>query len=186
MRGSLGTGPIRQKMGKKHEKYLAKLFGGRQTKGSGNQWKDPADGRHNHHDPYAFAWDGKSTLANSISISRTMWGKIVEQAGGERPMLAIRFYDTEDLDVGYDLALIQAEDLAEMREEILRLLNAGAEYLETIGRLGGQLADLRADLAAEQESHRETEQAYNESRAKCQGLQAALDETVGVEIKAVP
>jgi hypothetical protein len=111
----------RKKMGDVHEKYLAKLFGGRQTRGSGNQWKDPADGRNDHHEPYAFAWDGKSTLSASISITRLMWAKIVEQAGGERPMLAIRFYDNQLLDVGHDLVLVRADDLAEMREELLEL-----------------------------------------------------------------
>jgi hypothetical protein len=109
----------RKKMGDAHERFLAKLFGGRQTRGSGNQWKDPADGRNDHHESYAFAWDGKSTLSSSISISRMMWAKIVEQAHGERPMLAVRFYDNSALDVGYDLAIVRADDLAEMRAELL-------------------------------------------------------------------
>lgn len=116
---TVSLGINRKKMGDAHEKFLAKLFGGRQTRGSGNQWKDPADGRNDHEEPYAFAWDGKSTLASSISISRMMWAKIIDQAHGERPMLAVRFYDNSALDVGFDLAVVRADDLAEMREEIL-------------------------------------------------------------------
>jgi hypothetical protein len=112
-------GPNRKKMGDAHEKFLARLFGGRQTRGSGNQWKDPADGRNDHHESFAYAWDGKSTLSHSISISRMMWAKIVDQAQGERPMLAVRFYDNTALDVGFDLAIVRADDLAEMREELL-------------------------------------------------------------------
>lgn len=111
----------RKKMGDSHENFLAKLFGGRKSRGSGNQWREPADGRHKHHDPYAFAWDGKSTQGASMSITRAMIDKIIEQAGGERPMIGIRFYDNYALDVAYDWVAVRAEDLSEMREELLEL-----------------------------------------------------------------
>lgn len=119
MSPSLGIN--RKKMSDVHEKFLAKLFGGRMSRGSGNQWREPADGRHNHHDAYAFAWDGKSTQGTSISITRAMVDKIVEQAGGERPMIGLRWYDNHALDVAYDWVAVRAEDLSEMREELLRL-----------------------------------------------------------------
>jgi hypothetical protein len=111
----------RKKMGDAHEGFLAKLFGGRQSRGSGNQWREPADGRHNHHDDYAFAWDGKSTQGASIAITRAMVDKIIEQAGGERPMIGLRWYDNYALDVAYDWVAVRAVDLSEMREELLRL-----------------------------------------------------------------
>lgn len=108
---------LNKKMGDKHEDFLADLFGGRQTRGSGNQWHNPMDGRTSRMTSrFAFAWDGKSTLAKSVSVSLEMWAKAVEQAGGERPMLGLRFYDTEGLDVGLDLALVNAHDLAELIE----------------------------------------------------------------------
>jgi hypothetical protein len=118
---SMSLGIDRKKMGHAHEVYLAKLFGGRMSRGSGNQWREPADGRHNHHDPYALAWDGKSTEGRSISITRAMVEKIIEQAGGERPMLGLRFYANHALDVAHDWVAIRAVDLAEMREELLEL-----------------------------------------------------------------
>lgn len=108
---------LRSKMGRRHEERLAELFGTSRAPGSGNQWRNQMDGRNNRLSKlFAFAWDGKSTLAKSISIPRTMWEKAREQAGGERPMLALRFYDNEKLDVGEDLAVIGLDDFVEMWE----------------------------------------------------------------------
>lgn len=102
-------------MGDEHEDYLAALFGGTKSKGSGNQWKDPMDGRTSRkHLKFAFAWDGKSTLAKSMSIPRTMLAKAVEQALGERPMIGVRFYRDEKLRVDEDWVLVKAEDFAEV------------------------------------------------------------------------
>ena len=43
------------------DRWLVTIFGGRQTRGSGNQWKDPLDGKQAHDSgEYVFAWDGKS------------------------------------------------------------------------------------------------------------------------------
>lgn len=108
---------LNKRMGDKHEAFLTSILGGRRTRGSGNQWHNPMDGRTSHMTRrYAFAWDGKSTLKRSISVSREMWQKAVEQTGGERPMIALRFYDTESLDVGVDLAVVNLHDLAELIE----------------------------------------------------------------------
>lgn len=126
------TRTLNQVMGDLHEQHLAETLGMRQTAGSGNQWRDPIDARHNRLDSeYAFAVDGKSTLAKSISITRAMWEKAVEQAGGERPMLGLRFYDDGARKVHADLAacdlldfaeLLEAARLWEKAEEILRRL----------------------------------------------------------------
>jgi hypothetical protein len=63
---------------------------------------------------FAFAWDGKSTLGKSVGVSRVMWEKAKEQAGGERPALPLRFYDNERLDVGEDLIVLGLDDFAEL------------------------------------------------------------------------
>lgn len=112
----------RHRMADEHETFLAARFGGRKSRGSGSQWRDQMDGRNDTvREDLAFAWDGKSTLAKSITITRDMWAKAHEQADGDIPMLGLRFYDTEVLDVGLDLVTVEADVLAELREEVLRL-----------------------------------------------------------------
>lgn len=108
-------------MGAAHEKAIAEKLGMRQSRGSGNQWRDPIDARHNHLDTeWAFAVDGKSTLAKSISVTLPMWEKAAEQAGAERPMLALRFYNDASLSrVGHDLAVCELDDFAAMRQAAL-------------------------------------------------------------------
>lgn len=114
---------LNKDMGDAHELFLASLFKGRQSRGSGNQWRDPIDGRNNRMtEQFAFAWDGKSTLAKSISVSRAMWEKAKEQAGGERPMLGLRFYETARPSLanqgGLDLVVVSPFDLSEMRDSV--------------------------------------------------------------------
>lgn len=105
----------RHKMARVHEDHLADLLGGRRTRGSGSQWHDVADGRnHGLIDPFPLAWDGKSTLNGSLSLTRTMWRKISEEAQGEIPMIAVRFYRNERLDVETDLVVLPADDFAEI------------------------------------------------------------------------
>ena len=111
----------RKEMGDRHEAWLAKMLGGRQTRGSGNQWRDPMDGRNNRYtQPFAWAWDGKSTMGKSISISREVLDKAVEQADGERPMIAIRFYEDERLRHYEDWILVREGDFFEMNAEANR------------------------------------------------------------------
>jgi hypothetical protein len=108
---------MRKEMGDRHEEYLIEVLGGKQSKGSGNQWHSPMDGRHNRYtERYAFAWDGKSTTTGTVSVTESMWEKAQEQAGGERPMLALRWYPTERPTVqnvgGLDLACLDLLDLS--------------------------------------------------------------------------
>lgn len=104
-------------MGDEHEAWLAELFGGRRTRGSGNQWRDQMDGRLSRYEhTFAWAWDGKSTLGLSMAVSRFMLKKAVEQAGGERPMIAIRFYDDETLRTHDDWIMVRADDFIELQE----------------------------------------------------------------------
>ena len=100
-----------------HEEHLVEVFGGRKTPGSGNQPANPMDGRHNRYEQaVAFAWDGKSTRAKSLGITRDMLAKAREQSHGERPMIAVRFYDDDRLRNFDDWDLIQEDDLLELWE----------------------------------------------------------------------
>lgn len=108
---------LRHRMAEDHERYLADVLRGRKTRGSGNQFANPCDGRQNRYETgMAFAWDGKSTLGKSISVSRAMWDKLEEQAHGERPLLPLRFYNTERLSVGLDLVVLDLDDFIELVE----------------------------------------------------------------------
>lgn len=107
---------LNNRMGDVHEGWLLSVLGGRRTPGSGNQWRNPMDGRHSRYtSQFAFAWDGKSTRAKSISISLAILDKAVEQASPERPMIAIRFYHDDRLKKHEDWFLIRADDFIEMR-----------------------------------------------------------------------
>jgi len=107
---------LNKRMGDKHEEDVAALLDGRVSRGSGNQWHNPMDGRTSE-----YAWDCKSTLKQSMSISREMWEKARQQAGAHTPLLPVRFYDNEALDVGLDLALINIHDLAALIERAARV-----------------------------------------------------------------
>ncbi len=100
-----------------HEIHLVQVLGGRRTRGSGNQPANPMDGRLNRYtDDLAFAWDGKSTLGKSLSIDLKMVEKAREQALGERPAIALRWYATERLEVAEDWMAVTLDDFAELLE----------------------------------------------------------------------
>lgn len=104
-----------RKMSDKHEDDLIEQLGGSKAKGSGNQWANPMDGRHNHlTTEYAFAWDAKSTLGKSIGMTREQWDKAVEQAGAERPCMPLRWYEDERLHIGLDLVVLSLNDFTEL------------------------------------------------------------------------
>ncbi len=104
-----------------HEKFLATLIDGVRMPGSGNQWARQTDARNKRYDtPWAFAVDGKSTFGKSVGVSLEMWSKVVEQANGERPMLALRWYSDYRLTVGEDLVVLAADDFAEILEDARR------------------------------------------------------------------
>jgi hypothetical protein len=132
-----------RKLSDKHEEFLVALFGGRRTKGSGNQWHNPMDGRTSSRTKrYAFAWDGKATLSKSVGVSLEMWRKAVEQAGDERTMLPLRFYRNESLEVGLDLVVMSAYDAAEVIDDANCLAEGEAENRA----LKKRLADVRTVL----------------------------------------
>jgi hypothetical protein len=113
----LAKRPTTRQMSDKHEDYLADALDGRKTVGSGNQFNDPMDGRNKRYDqPFALAWDGKSTLAASITMTKKTWAKAVEQSKGEIPMLALRWYGDYRLEPDLDLAVLDMRDFTEILE----------------------------------------------------------------------
>jgi hypothetical protein len=116
--------PPNQRAGELHEVFLADLFGGAKTRGSGSQWFDQGDVRNNHDIPFAFCADGKSTRGKQVAVTLEMIAKIREQAQGERPALGLRWYANDNLDkVTEDLVAIGAEDFRE-------LLDAARQWAE--------------------------------------------------------
>lgn len=112
---------LNRKMSDAHEKWLVSILGGRITPGSGSSWSNQMDGRHNHYTDegeFSFAWDGKSTLGKSVTITRDMIEKAIEQAASEEPMLAFRFYANEELDVDHDWIAVKADVFADMLERV--------------------------------------------------------------------
>ena len=104
-----------------HEEYVAAMLGGRMSKGSGNQWHNPMDGRHSTRSQYySFAWDGKSTLSKSVSVSLAMWDKAKEQARPAKPLLPLRFYATTNGEVALDLVVLSLSDFALVLEDANR------------------------------------------------------------------
>ena len=115
---------LAKKMGDTHEAHLCEVFGYRQTRGSGNQWRDQMDARsHRMSEAVAFAIDGKSTRARSVTIKRDDLDKAVEQAGAERPMMAYRFYDDDRLRGYEDWCLLREDDLLELTEPLVVTLD---------------------------------------------------------------
>ncbi len=148
--------PTTRAMSDRHEEFIAAMMGGRVTRGSGCTFRDQLDGKQGHDRSVRFAWDGKSTLGKSLSITREIWAKVVRQAHDARPMMALRWYRNERLDPELDLAVVSLADLSELAEqsrcmdvarELVALINAGkVSYPDRYGDSGGD--DLVADLLA--------------------------------------
>lgn len=136
----------RMRMADKHEAFIADLLAGRRSKASGSTWNDKGDGRGDHtEEPFAFAWDCKATLAKSHTVTREMLAKLREEAGGERPLLPLRWYDDESLRSYEDWALLRADDLAELRDAATQAVLAAEHARE----LEQQVAVLEAELTGQ-------------------------------------
>jgi hypothetical protein len=104
-------------MADRHEADIAEWIGGRQQKGSGNQWHGQMDVVNDERLPYALAADGKSTLGKGISVTLEMWRKAVEQTFSKIPTLWLRFYKDETLRaVERDLVVLDRRDFVEILE----------------------------------------------------------------------
>lgn len=110
---------IRKRTSDAQEEYLAKRFGARRTRGSGNRFNNPMDVREDHlREEFAFAMEGKATLGAGITVTTSMWRKAVTQSHGERPMVVLTFFDSERLDPerAIHLGVIDLDDFDELRE----------------------------------------------------------------------
>ena len=142
---------LRRRMSDTHEEHMVEVYGGRMTPGSGNQWNRPTDGRTSHYDDeMAFARDGKSTRARSISIKREDLDKLVVQCQPERPMLPIRFYDDDRLRGFEDWVLFREEDTLEFmqRARLLSAYEKAVEAMLTEAKPGSSTFTVLSDLLA--------------------------------------
>lgn len=115
-----------QQMADAHEDDMAEWIDGGRTKGSGNQWHAQMDAVNGTRDTVIpLAGDGKATRAKSISVTREMWAKAVEQAGPVRqPFLALRWYADEP-----NMLRVE-QDLVAISPELFRRLLHGARQWE--------------------------------------------------------
>jgi hypothetical protein len=155
-------GPDRASMGRKHEDHIAEVWGGERQRASGSQWSNPADVRENHLlVPLAIAADGKSTTAKSIAITRADLIKLVEQAGGEIPVLPVRFYDDYRLQEAEDWVLLREQDALawreraalsyELEEHVAAHADRDRELTERADELEKRAAQLERETAEVQE-----------------------------------
>jgi hypothetical protein len=129
-RSTSAVADLNRAMSRDHERDVAERLGGRQTRGSGNQWHGPMDGRQDRYcKSIAFAWDCKATRGESLGVGRRMWAKAVEQANGERPCIPLRFYRNDRLtEKDPDLVVLDFNDFEEMLETIDTLTEQLAAY----------------------------------------------------------
>lgn len=145
------------KMSQLHEEAVAEAIGGRRTRGSGSQWRDQTDAVGSTMDQeFAYASECKSTLGQSIAVSRAMLHKLREQAGGKRPALPLRFYANERLDVAEDWIAITLKEFQGLREaaenppSIVTFTGVGAPGLVMEGEGAARLLSLNKDLSDEE------------------------------------
>lgn len=114
---------VNHRISQDHEKDIARRLGGHASRGSGNQWANPMDGRHDARSgPFVFAWDCKATRGKSIGVSREMLEKADEQAHEGRAIIPLRWYDDDRAkSYSHDKVVIDMQDFEEMLAEIERL-----------------------------------------------------------------
>jgi len=108
---------IKHTLSVKHEADWADWLGTERNRGSGNQWAHQTDGRTNRYEvPFAFAFDCKAAMpgTKSITVTLPMIAKLRQQAHGERPILPMRFYETERGGYTEDWVLVRKGDFCEM------------------------------------------------------------------------
>jgi hypothetical protein len=107
--------PTTRDLSDAHEIWLAETFGGRRTRGSGNQFRDQLDVRQDDELAWPLGIDGKATRGKSLSISLDMWAKLVEQAHQLTPAIALRWYEPDNrLVPKLDLMVVQAHVFSDM------------------------------------------------------------------------
>lgn len=110
-------------MSQLHEKFAAEVIDGTRSKASGAVWTHPADGRASRM-THEFGWanECKATLGKEITLTRLIVEKGIDQAGGERILFWLRWYEDESLQrVTYDLVSMEVENFRELLETITAL-----------------------------------------------------------------
>lgn len=107
---------LNQKMGDYHEAAIVEWIKGALQKASGSQWHRQGDAKNGEHlTAYPITADGKSTLGQSVSVTRTMWRKIREQTFNQIPAIFLRFYRDDRLrEVEADLVVLDAQTFSEI------------------------------------------------------------------------
>lgn len=125
-------------MSDRHEAFLAEVLNGRKTKGSGSHWSDQTDGKQaNGSGEFVFAWDGKSTLNKSISITLEMWGKLKRQASWSLPLLPLRFYLTTNGTRFLDLVVLRLRDFVDLQNTANEAAELRAENIRLRAKMEG-------------------------------------------------
>ena len=107
-----------------YDHFLDRVLGGDKADHSGPHFDNPTNsGESGHEAEFVFAWYAAATRGNSISVSKAMWHKAREWAWGDRPMVALRFYDSESIATcpTLDLAVVSLLTLTEMVDRIEQL-----------------------------------------------------------------
>lgn len=171
------------RMGELHEIHLAEINGGRKSRSSGNQWHDAGDGRNHRDDPFNFCWDGKATLAKSLTVTLDMIAKIREQAGGERPQIGLRWYGSGDLtQVTEDWIAVPDVDFEEMKIAATAYEAAKAAMAESVVAINEIVAETETLRAANEEVLRRLEMA----QATVAALRAEVAEGQTDSERAIP
>jgi uncharacterized small protein (DUF1192 family) len=117
-----------------YDHFLDRVLGGDKAHHSGPHFDNPTNSSESGQEAeFVFAWYAAATRGDSISVSTAMWEKAREWAWGDRPMVALRFYDSETIATcpTLDLAVVSLLSLTEM-----------------VDRIGQLTADIEAERAA--------------------------------------
>jgi hypothetical protein len=107
-----------------YDDFLDRVLGGSKAHHSGAHFDNPANGEQSGREAeFVFAWNAAATRGDSIGVSRAMWAKACDWAWGDRPMVALRFYDSGTIATGptLDLAVVSLLTLTEMVDRIAQL-----------------------------------------------------------------
>ena len=106
-----------------YEDFLDRVLGGNKAHRAGPHFANPTNGDQSREADFVFAWNAAATRGDSITVSRAMWEKACEWAWGDRPMVALRFYDSETIGTcsRLDLAVVSLLSLTEMVDRIAQL-----------------------------------------------------------------
>jgi len=107
-----------------YEDFLDRVLGADKAHHSSAHFDNPTNSKQSEHEAeFVFAWNAAATRGDSITVTKAMWEKACEWAWGDRPMVALRFYDSETIETGprLDLAVVSLLTLTEMMDRIAQL-----------------------------------------------------------------